>query len=399
LNRSTQLILNLIAVISYVFVGWASGAFGHIDTSVFSFQDSREYREVADWIFGARPSSVASNWRPFLYPLLLGLAERLGEVRGVWLLNVVAWFTALNFCAAATFRFVKSRWAAAVVFLVLAVNLSLIMITFEALTEPTTIALLAIWVYGLSRLTARPTAGQVAWVLLPVTLLVVVKPEFEFVLAVVAVVLVVGIIRSKARILSAVVFGACLIPVAVQLWVMAHFNDYFGFSNVGGRALREYYLPRLDVALGQSPDLQSARLRMADISYSDAARFVLNHFGDAVLVFASTVRENLLAGTNFLTGHPHIEFAILATQLTFFVLLLAMVPIVCVALWRARDGRLALMCFAALVVILASGLDYNQGDRYSVVALPLWLPAFALAVSEAGRLEIGRTKRLSQRLA
>ncbi len=390
LKRSTLLILNLIAVVSYLFVGWAAGSIGHVDTSVFSSQDSREYREYADWIFGARPSSVASNWRPFLYPLLLGLAERVGGVRGVWLLNVAVWFTALNFCAAATYRFVKSEWAAALVFLVLATNLSLMMLTYQGLTEPTVIALLAIWVYGLSRLTPRPTPGQIAWLLLPVTLAVVVKPEFEFLLAVLAVIVVVGIIRSDARGLATAVFAACLIPVGIQLWVMAHFNGYFGLSNVGTRALREYYLPRLDVAIGQSTDLEAARLRMADISYADAARYVANHFVDAVLVFASTVRDNLLAGTNFLSDHPHIEFAILVTQLTFFVVLLVMIPIVCVALWRARDGRLALMCFAVLIVFLSSGVDYNQGDRYAVVGLPLWLPALALAVKEFGRFGLRR---------
>ena len=390
LKRSTLLILNLIAVLSYLFVGWAAGSIEHVDASVFSSQDSREYREYADWIFGARPSSVASNWRPFLYPLLLGLAERLGGVRGVWLLNVAVWFTALNFCAAATYRFVKSEWAAALAFLVLATNLSLMMLTYQGLTEPTVIALLAIWVYGLSRLTPRPTPGQIAWLLLPVTLAVVVKPEFEFLLAVLAVVVVVGIIRSESRGLATGVFAACLIPVGIQLWVMAHFNGYFGLSNVGTRALREYYLPRLDVAIGQSTDLEAARLRMVDISYSDAARYVANHFGDAVLVFASTVRDNLLAGTNFLTGHPHIEFAILVTQLTFFVVLVVMIPIVCVALWRTRDGRLALMCYAVLIVFLSSGLDYNQGDRYAVVGLPLWLPALVLAVKEFGRFELRR---------
>ncbi len=387
LNRSTLLILNLIAVISYLVVGWTSGSFAHVDASVFSSQDSREYREYADWIFGARASSVASNWRPFLYPLLLGLAERLGGVRGVWLLNVAMWFTALNFCAAATYRFVKSSRAAVLVFLVIATNLSLMMLTFEGLTEPTAIALLAIWVYGLSHLTRRPTPAQVAWALLPLALVVVVKPEFEFLLALVAVVLLFGIFRSKGRRLAAAVFAGCLTPVATQLAVMVHFNGYFGLSNVGTRALREYFLPRLAVELGQSSDLQAGRQQMADISYQDAARFVLNHFGDAAFVFASTVQENLLAGTNFLTGHPHIEFAILVTQLTFFVLLLAMIPIVCVALWRARDERLALLCFAALNVFLASGLDFNQGDRYSIVALPLWLPALVLAVKEAGRAE------------
>jgi hypothetical protein len=124
---------------------------------------------------------------------------------------------------------------------------------------------------------------------------------------------------------------------------------------------------------------------------------VLNHFGDAVLVYASIVQENLLAGTNFLTDHPHIEFAILVTQLIFFILLLVMIPLVCVALWRARDGRLVLMCCGALNVILASGVDFWAGDRYAVVALPLWLPAFVLAVKEAGRVELGRNPSLPAR--
>src|SRR5260370_6211011 len=390
LKRSTLLILNAIAVLSYLLVGWAAGAIGQVDASVFSSQDSREYREYADWIFGARPSSVASNWRPFIYPLLLGLAEGVGDVRGVWLLNVAVWFTALNFCAAATYRFVKAEWAAAIVFLVLATNLSLMMLTYQGLTDPTVIALLAIWVYGLSRLTPRPTPGQIAWLLLPVTLAVVVKPEFEFLLAVLAVIVVVGIIRSDARGLATGVFAACLIPVGIQLWVMAHFNGYIGLSNVGTKALREYYLPRLDVAIGQSSDLEAARLRMADISYFAAARYVASHFGDAVLVFSSTVRANLLAGANFLSDHPHIEFAILVAQLTFFVVFFVMIRIVGVALWRARDGRLALMCYAVLISSFSTAVPSNQGDRYAVVGLPLWLPALALAAKEFGRFEIRR---------
>src|SRR5260370_7006942 len=118
-KRSTLLILNAIAVLSYLFVGWAAGSIGHVDASVFSSQDSREYREYADWIFGARPSSVASNCRPFLYPLLLGLAARAGGVRGVWLLNVAVWFPAPNFCSSATYRFLKSHWSPPLVFPVL----------------------------------------------------------------------------------------------------------------------------------------------------------------------------------------------------------------------------------------------------------------------------------------
>ena len=205
LKRPSRLIiLNAVALISYLLVSWASGSARHVFSEVFSRPDSLEYRAVADWIYGARASADASAWRPFLYPLLLGLAQRVGGILGIWFLNVVLWLITLNVAAAATYRFVKSRWAAAIVFLVLATNASLIVLTFKALTEITTVALLAIWIYGISHLTRRPTRSQVTWALLPLALLVVVKPEFELLLIVVAVVLIVLIWKSPARGLAAV---------------------------------------------------------------------------------------------------------------------------------------------------------------------------------------------------
>ena len=190
---SFLIILNLIAVIAYIALGWGVGLLTHVQVdksgffSIFSSNDSLQYRAVGDWIFGA-PKPDAAAWRPFLYPLMMGLAERLGGVRGIWLLNVLLWFTTLNFTAAATYRFVKSELVAAIVFLALAFNGSLIVLTFKGLTEITAVALLAIWIYGLSHLTLRPTPSQVAWALLPVALVAVVKPEFELLLVVMAVV-------------------------------------------------------------------------------------------------------------------------------------------------------------------------------------------------------------------
>jgi hypothetical protein len=161
LKRPSRLvILNLIALISYLLVGWASGSVRNVYSSVFSRPDSVEYRAVADWIFGAQRSADALAWRPFLYPLLLGLAQRAGGLLGIWFLNVALWFIALNVAAAATYRFVKSIWAAALVFVLLATNVSLILLTFEGLTEITVVALMAVWIYGLTYLTRRPTASQ-----------------------------------------------------------------------------------------------------------------------------------------------------------------------------------------------------------------------------------------------
>jgi hypothetical protein len=398
--------LNLSAAIIYRTVGSTSDLLMHVQTahagffSVFSSNDSVQYHAVADWIFGARPRPVdASAARPFLYPLLLGLAERIDGLSGIWLLNVLLWFTMLNFAAAATYRFVKSTWAAAIVFLVLAANASLIVLTFKGLTEITTVALLAIWIFGISHLTRHPTPPQVVWALLPVALLVLVKPLFELLLAVVAVVLIVGIVKSPARGFSVVVFAACLVPVAIQLALMEYFNGYFGISNIGEAALRGYYLPRLEIALGQSTSYEDGRLRVSVLSNADIAPLVLSHFWDAVIVFVTSLKENLLAGTGFVRGHLKLETYILDTQLVSFVLQLVLIPLVAAALWLKRDGRLALLCVALLNVYLASGITFHQSDRITIIALPLWLVALVIAFYQVGGAEAVRSLSLRFRPA
>jgi hypothetical protein len=401
------IILNLIAVIIYLYVGYESGLLALVRTSpsgfysVFSSNDSVQYHAVADWIFGASARPEAAAWRPYLYPLLLGIAERLDGLRGIWLLNVLLWFTTLNVAAAATYRFVKSRSLAGLVFLALAANVSLIVLTFKGLTEIATVALLAVWIYGLSHLTRRPTPSQVAWTLLPVALLAVVKPEFELLLVVVGVVLLVGLTRSPAWKLSSVVFVACLIPVAVQVALMVHFNGYVGISTIGERTFRQYYLSRLDLAVGQTGDWQVAEQKMSRLSNIDAARFVLNHFGDAVVVYATDLKENLLAGTGFVDQqtHPRLVAATTSTQFVYFLMLLAVIPIACAALWRRRDGRLALLGVALFNLLVTGGLTFSQSDRIMIIQLPVLLITFLLAVKEVGAVEVWRLLMMRRRVA
>jgi hypothetical protein len=98
-------------------------------------------------------------------------------------------------------------------------------------------------------------------------------------------------------------------------------------------------------------------------------------------------------------GHPRIAGGILVTQRVYFVMLLAIIPLACAALWRRRDGRLALLCIAILDVFLAGGLTFAQGDRITIVVLPLWLIAFVLAIQELGGGEVWRSLAVRLRVA
>jgi hypothetical protein len=374
-----------VAAGAYLLVSWQSGYLAHPTASVFSSPDSHEYRQVADWIFGTRGSADASAWRPFLYPVILGLTDLVGGATAVWLLNLVMWFAAPNIAAAAAYRLVKSEWAAILAFLALATNVSLILLTYQALTEIITVALIVTWIYGLSHLTARLGSTQVVWSLLPLTLLVVVKPEFELLLGVMAVVLAVLVWRSPARGTAGVAFAACLLPIAIQLAVMVTFNHYLGISTIGDSTIRGYFLARLYMTINHTNDFNAARQQVIGLSNLEAARLVLSHAGDAIAVFSTTLKDNLLAGSNFILpeANKHLNSVVVWTNRAYALMLVALVPLAAAALWRARDGRLALLGVGTLNVFLSGGLSFYQGDRLTVIALPLWSIAGLLALREA----------------
>ena len=55
---------------------------------------------------------------------------------------------------------------------------------------------------------------------------------------------------------------------------------------------------------------------------------------------------------------------------------------VVVGRWRARDGRLALLCIALLNIYASGSLTFSQGDRITIVAPPVLLVALMLALKE-----------------
>src|SRR2546427_4903689 len=128
---------------------------------------------------------------------------------------------------------------------------------------------------------------------------------------------------------------------------MGIFNGYWGLSEVGDQTIRTYYIARLDAYLAHSPDIQAFRAQAAALSNVGVVELLLNHPVEATKVFVVTLKENLLIGSNFVgPSNPLIARAILATNYVYTILMVAMIPLVGLALWRVRDARLAFLCIA-----------------------------------------------------
>jgi hypothetical protein len=379
--------LNLIAAATYGFVAAQMGFFGHMSQTLFSSPDSLSYREVGDWLFRAIPSSVESLHRPFLYPLLLGVASRIGGAPAIWTLNLVFWLGTVNVTAAATWRMTGRPLLGAIVFLVLATNVSLIVLSFQALTELTVTFLESVWILGLALSTLPPSRPRdVAMLVLPISLLTVVKPAYQIELLVALFLLAVVIWRlPRGRAVAALAVAACCIPIAFQLGLNATANHSFSLSSTGEAEVKGYYASQVYASLNGLPDdLVAARKVVYGWSNGQVVTFLVDHRGSAVRTLVSNLHSNLASGSNFIDPGktPWLATAVRDTNRAFLRLHLIFLPVVAFAIWRRRNVRLVLLYGFAVVLILVPSLIVDQGDRYIEMALPLWAAAYALAVSD-----------------
>lgn len=379
--------LNLVAVAFYAWVAVQMGFFSHVSYNLFWSPDSHTYRDVGHWLLGAAPYTLETTHRPFLYPLLLALAEKVGGDPAIWIINLVSWFGMLNVTAYATLRVTGRVTIAAVVFLVLATDASLIVLSFQAITETVTAFLESLWILGLalSRLPpARPREG--AMLVLPISLLTVVKPQFQIQLAIALLLLAITIWRLPARRLAvAAAAVACCIPVAFQVGLMATVNHTLAVSASGEAELKLYYVSQVYATINGLPDdLVAARDIVGGWTNGHAVAFLLDHPRTSVNTFVSNLHSDLTGRSNFVdpVQAPRLYNTIRYTNGLYYRIHILFVPIVLIAIWRRRDVRLLFLYLFAGLVILLSGLIVDQGDRYVQVALPVWAAAYGLAIAD-----------------
>jgi len=283
--------LNVAAIALYVFIGIRMGFFTHMSATLFWSVDSNIYRDVANWLYGAGPNTVESKYRPFLFPLLLGAADRLGGATGIWVLNFLCWLGTVNLTAEAVRRMTGRAVLGAIAFMVLASNISLIVLSFQALTESTNALLESAWIVGLAVAAVPPARPRdIVLLLLPLTLMTVVRPGNEVVLLVGAVLLTVAIWRMpRSRGKAVLATTLCCLPLIFQVGLMAVTNHFFGLSAAGASQFKGYYASQVYASVNGLPsDLKAAQLEVEPMSNQELAAFLLTHPGASFHIFFRT---------------------------------------------------------------------------------------------------------------
>lgn len=378
--------LNVIALSFYVFVARQMGFFSHMHYTLFWSPDASVYRDVGNWLLGSGPNVEQTKYRPFFFPLLLGLAIRIGGDWAIWVMNFVCWLGFVNITAEAVRRMTGRLWLAGIAFLVLATNISILVLSFTALTEPVNALLEAIWIFGLAVANLPPTRPRDVVLLgLPLVLMTLVRPGNELVLLVMAGLFAIAVWRLRKRRGAVLVAAAvCSVPLAFQLVLMAVANHYFGLSAAGALQFKDFYASQVYAAVNHLPDdLVAANAAVDPMSNVQLARFLLSHPSTSFQVFFSNLHMNLISGSNFVhpDAVPDLALAVRRENKAYEILDVVFVPLVVVAIVVKRDLRLVLLTvFLAILVGLCS-LITTQGDRYIDMAVPLWVAAYALAAA------------------
>ena len=141
-------LLNYLLIIIYVIV------FIHLKMDIkgeimFSTVDSRTYWWTGQEFYKFSEKGF-SEMRPFLYPLIIVFIQKIFGLAGIWIMQLFFWIISINLIFLSIKRMTNNKILSFVGSLIIALNISYIVLTVHALTEAITIVLLSCLIYFVS---------------------------------------------------------------------------------------------------------------------------------------------------------------------------------------------------------------------------------------------------------
>lgn len=382
-GRILLLILNALALGVFFFVAFRYN-YMHPDNMgrlMFSTPDTKQYRAVADWLFGKSDQvPFATTLRPFLYPLLLGSVRQITDNPYVfWAVQFCLWLAAINLTAITVYRITNRKLLLYVSFLVMMINVSTIALTFYALAETLVIFLLSLWLFVLSRTNLRdPSLHDVFLLTFLLGLLTITKPIFQLHLMVfVAYVLA----RNFHPYKKSLVVALAVLPVVLQILINVNLNGILGISNITEYTVKWYLLPQV-YQTRNNVSLDDARSAVKDYDTIRMVKYLIEDPVASSSVFFQNLGENMTGASDYISYYdkPYI-FTRITSIVYLFVQILFLPMMIYLFLFWVRKVPLLLpimlMYFFSFLIIFTSGISFNEGDRLVIGALPLWIVIYS----------------------
>jgi|688.fasta_scaffold63842_2 4-amino-4-deoxy-L-arabinose transferase-like glycosyltransferase len=382
-KNSSYVFLNFIAILGFLLFHFTIDLPARQDL-IFSTPDATTYRDVAQWIAGGIETNSLSV-RPLIYPFLLLISLKTGGTIAVFLMQSFMWLAAINLSFASIHRISKKKIFAFIGAFVLFCNLSVMALTAHAITEITTIFLLSLTVFLITknhRLHREPKF--LLQLLLMLTLLTLVKPVFYVPTLITLLVLIFfqsnTLIKAPKRIL---ILCLILVPLLSQMTLMKMKYEHFTVSLVGSQTFSRYFVTQ-GIEQIEKLEHQKAVTKADGFSSGEKMSYLFENSG----VYFKNLRQNIksnIQGEPIFLNYPAeyknpaaIAFMDNYNELTYYlhILMLILGIVMLVLFWRSKNYPYLVLLFVLLGLnsyyLIVSGVSFWQGDRLTLPSIAIW---------------------------
>jgi hypothetical protein len=362
---------------------------------MFTTYDSYTYCNASNEFYNFSETGF-SNFRPFLYPLIINLILKPFGATGLWLMQLAFWMVSINLIFLAIKNTTKSRTLSYIGSGIIALNFSYIGLTMQCLTEVSTVFLLSLLVYytsiNIAHLKSLRFFHGALFILI---LLTVLKPVF-FLPTLFMLFIILPLFYLKKYISAPkkiVVLALITLPLLYQLTLMKVKYDTFSVSQISTETLRNYLLAQ-GVQQNENISLAEARQKIKNFSDADVSSYLTNNKLLYTKIYFQNLKANMNAFSSFLIGPRGFiytslgSYMIVVNTFYFSLHLIFILPLIFILFYAFKERKnnfnfILLLSCALLVyyIFLTSPVSFNEGDRLIITSMPVWVFLYAMVVN------------------
>jgi len=302
----------------------------------------------------------------------------------LWFIQFLFWLGSLNFILMSIRHLTYQKLHLVLSFIIFVSSISIIVLTFRAITESMGIFLISLWVYLFIKFKLDNISHtQIFLLTFILSLLTILKPIFQIQLAIYLIYIAYHHYRKPKTIAIVII---AISPVLLQLLFMAEFHGVLSLSKIGDITFKRYLAAKV-YAISQYNSVQNqyiyeARNWTHDKSYFDILKFFIQHPRPTAIAFSQNViTENLLAASQYAGSLNGITQTL---NTIYFCLHFLFFPTTLYVIFHSpQDTKLKIsyLYLWFIFIVLSSGISFWVGDRLWIPTLPLWLIVYVWVYS------------------
>jgi len=370
---------------------------------MYSTPDSQSYLAVANWLSHGN-STGSTEIRPILYPLVILGSSLIGNIYGLWLVQLIFWLLTVNISFLSIYKLTTNYiYSYAGVAIILS-NLSLIALTTHALTEIMTIFLLSILVFTcINNIKNFSEPKFLTKCVAIMILLTLTKPVFLIPLMIL-IVLIFPVFYLRKFLNNPrqfLVLALIFLPLVSQFSIMKIKHNRINVSMIGPLTFRRYFFAKGIEIIENVDRPESIRIAQSFPS-NEIINYIIRNKTTYINEYLDNLEGNIKSRPTYLKypeqRSPEIFYDVMTYINKSYFYIHALMQLLAIyslfILYRGKEYNKIIMVliffFLVDFYILSTGISFWQGDRLVLPTIAIW-PVFYLFTLRILEQNIRRT--------